>query len=83
MPLSKQTENGDDGYRTRATRANFLCRHQLRHARVTDVDEPYVKVLLGFNYAVWKFRKPAQASRLTQTPEWMLNRIIECAQLAP
>ena len=35
VPFSKQTENGDVGYRTRVTRTSFLCRHQLRHARVT------------------------------------------------
>ena len=47
MPFSKQTENGDDGYRTRATRTSFLSRHQLRHARVTSVGS-----ILGFPVAV-------------------------------
>ena len=40
---------------------------------------PLSKFLLTFNFAVWKFRKPAQASRLGNTEAWLVNRIVDLA----
>jgi ribonuclease HI len=35
--------------------------------------------LLSFNSAVWRFRNPAHASRLTQPREWLIARIVDLA----
>lgn len=44
-----------------------------------------VKHVISFNFAVWKYRKPAQASNPENTREWLINRITELAKssLAP
>jgi ribonuclease HI len=35
--------------------------------------------LLAFNSAAWRFRKPAQASRLVKAPVWIVDRLVELA----
>lgn len=37
--------------------------------------------LLAFNAAVWWYRKPAHASRLAQSRDWLINRIVESASI--
>ena len=41
---------------------------------------PMVKALMVFNFAVWKFRLPALASRLERSEEWLINRLLETAR---
>ena len=44
-----------------------------------DVRDNFIAPILAFNLAVWKYRKPAQASRLEESRVWMINRIVETA----
>ena len=42
-----------------------------------NASEELLLPLLAFNLAVWHFRKPAQASRLEESRQWLVNRIVE------
>ena len=45
-----------------------------------DCPSDYVAPILAFNYAVWKFRQPAQASIAVESLDWLLSRITEHAR---
>ena len=44
-----------------------------------DCPIDYVAPILAFNYAVWKFRQPAQTSILVESLAWILDRLTEHA----
>ena len=44
---------------------------------LVGVTPNYITPFLAFNYAVWRYRKPAQASRTHQSRDWLVNRIVE------
>jgi ribonuclease HI len=45
-----------------------------------DVPSGLAAAILAFNFAVWKFRKPAQAARLVQSSLWLVDKITELAR---
>ena len=45
----------------------------------TPLPKELLAPLLAFNNATWRYRKPAQASRLVQTREWLIARVVELA----
>jgi ribonuclease HI len=49
---------------------------------VAGVAPAFVAPLLAFNYAVWKYRKPAHASRAHRDSNWLVNRITDIARAA-
>ena len=46
---------------------------------LVGVPRPLVLPILAFNFAVWKFRKPALAGRLVNDTTWLVNRISDIA----
>ena len=48
---------------------------------LVDVNHKYTLPILSFNYAVWRFRKPAHASRSQKSVAWLCNRIVELSQV--
>ena len=59
---------------------NSLHLHLLTSCLYRVPDE-LLTPLLAFNLAVWQYRQPAQASRIRQTEQWLINRVCENAQL--
>ena len=53
----------------------------LHFSFLTNIPASFIAPLLAFNFAVWQFRKPAQASRLVQDRLWLINKIVESARL--
>jgi ribonuclease HI len=43
------------------------------------VEDKYIPLIIAFNAAVWKFRKPAHDSLLERPKEWLVNRLVELA----
>ena len=37
--------------------------------------------MMAFNYAVWRFRKPAHASRLEESHDWLIRKLVGCANV--
>ena len=51
----------------------------LLNSLLFNVSDELLLPLLAFNFAVWQFRKPAQASRLEEDSQWLVNRILDLA----
>lgn len=46
-----------------------------------SAEQCFVAPILAFNAAVWRYRRPAQASRLVQTEGWLISRVVENARM--
>jgi ribonuclease HI len=56
-----------------------VCLLPISFSLLAFSSDALVGPLLAFNSAVWRFRNPAQASRLVQPKEWLIARIVELA----
>ena len=45
------------------------------------VEDSLLAPLLAFNFALWKFREPAHASRNVNDRTWLINRVVESARI--
>lgn len=51
----------------------------LAHSLLIGVVCKYVPIILAFNLAVWDYRRPARASRLDETSDWIADKIANLA----
>jgi hypothetical protein len=58
-----------------------VCLLPISFSLLAFPSEALVGPLLAFNSAVWRFRNPAQASRLVQPKDWLIARIIDLANV--
>ena len=48
---------------------------------LVNLPPDFVPVMIAFNYAVWRFRKPAHASRLEESHDWLIRKLVGCANV--
>ena len=63
-----------------STDSSALLAFPLSWSFLVDVNHKYSLPILAFNLAVWRFRKPAHASRSQKSAEWLCDRILEVSQ---
>ncbi len=59
--------------------SSLIALFPLHFTLLININDEAIAPIIAFNAAVWRYRKPAQASRLEQSDDWLTNRISEFA----
>ena len=81
-PCSSSTSSSPSAFNaiTDILRANsFTPNFPLTATFLIDCPHDYIAPIMAFNYAVWKFRKPAHASIFVESLGWLLQRLCDHA----
>ena len=79
-PLAVSGPSGDHAHASTVYSSPLLL-FPLSCSLLVDSSTVPVLLYLAFNYAVWRYRNPAEAARKVESADWLVNRLVESAQV--